>query len=241
MELLVVCVLFAAAVYRAAKGMSGWGAWLTAALVMIGCALVLSTYDIALDAWLHEVTGLQNLSQPVSHLLVVGANYCTTRWGLRVCGLAMSRALTTVFVVAATAIVGAFFTSSIAHTPARAIETLPGTAIIIYLLAYISSGLVSKVTVTVIPVRALSEGDAAAAIRPLLAVLAGHGLFGILYFTEILSLHFLPAGPLRDWLILHNEVGTWITFGTSFLLLAAAGVIGARLKDQQPQPLTPAP
>jgi hypothetical protein len=221
--LVLALVLAASACYRTIAGKREAltvGLW-TAALAMGAQALV-----GPLDAALKSITGLDNLSQPISYPAMVISSYLIARMTYDVAGID-SRWPIIYTAISIAGMIALYSATDLHHTQTLAIETVPGAASAWYAIA-LTIGLLPTHIAAIIGVLKMTHKD-----NLMVWLLAIYGGVGALYPILIVADH-IGTHTLR-WPMSLLYPLVWVIWLISFGALSLAGVIGVYRTKQDYQ------
>jgi hypothetical protein len=219
----IAVVLAASACYRTITGKREAltaGLW-TAAFAMAAGALV-----VPLDAALHSITGLDNLSQLISYPALVISSYLIARMTYDVAGID-SRWPIFYTVISIAGMIALYSVTDLHHTQTFAIETQPGATSAWFAIA-LAIGVFPTHISAVIGVLKMEHKD-----NLMVWLLAIYGGVGALYPVLIVADHFGAQTPEWSMSVAYQLVNVILLI--SFGALSLAGVIGAYRTKQDYQ------
>ncbi|KPG25855.1 hypothetical protein [Mycobacteroides immunogenum] len=221
----VAAVLAAGALYRSISGLRGT---FTAGLWVASVSMAISAAVIPLDAALKSVTGLDNLSQLVCYSGMVISSYLIAHTTYRLAAINPTWPI----VYTAVSIAGMlalYCATELRHTQTLAIETVPGAASAWFAIFY-ALGLLPTHIAAIIGVAKAKHKDTA-----MIWLLGTYGAVGAINPAIIVGDH-IGTHTLR-WPLSVTYPLVWVVLFISFAALSAAGIIAARRKHTDGQPV----
>lgn len=218
--LVLALVLAASALYRTFVGRRES---LTVGLWAAAFAMAIGAMVGPLDTALKNITGLDNLSQPIGYSAMVISSYLIARMTYYIAHIDSywPMALTAASI---TGMIAIYCATELRHTQSLAIETVPGAASAWFAI-FLAIGLLPTHISAIIGVSRMTHKD-----HIMVWLLAIYGAVGALYPVLIVADH-IGTSTLR-WSFSGLFALVWVILLISFAALAFAGVLGAyRIKQ----------